>query len=270
MQPTHQHASTEQAVRPMHTRFGMEALEDMINMGRAMSGSPAPAASQPHADVPAAHAATVHQQPPAQQTYPMTAASQPSHGRISLTDSKKIKLDSDGLVAFETRTAETVKAQQPAAASRQQQGSGHACIPQLSHWGPRLLDPGSDSDPHRPSGDVMAGLTLQVEDDRTRVMPSLLNSSASAGATPSPQYQGSTGRAPLWGSPMLSHDSRSWAPHSSSPKQTPHSPPATARRFSCGRGQVSLPACTLAPAFAQLPCRLFQDNPDTVKSLCAL
>ena len=239
-------------------------------MGRAMSGSPAPAASQPRAHVPAAHAATIHQQPPAQQSNPMPAASQPSHRRISVTESKKIRLDGDGLVAFETRTAEAVTAQQPTAAPRQQQGSGHASTQQLSHWGPALLDPGSHSIPHRSSGDVMAGLTLQVEDDRTRVMPSLLNSSASAGATPSPQYQGSAGRAPLWGSPMLSHDSRSWPPHDGSPQQTPHSAPATARRCSSGPGQVSVHACRLGPAFAQQPCRLFHDIPDTVERLCAL
>ena len=233
--PTHQHPSAEQAARPTHT---MEALEDMINMGRAMSGSPAPAASQPHVHVPAAHAAAVHQQPPAQQSHLMTAAPHPSHGQISLTESKKINLDSDGLVAFET--SRTVTAQQPAAAPRQQQGSGRASTSELTHQGPGVRDPGSHSDPQRPSGDVMVGLGLQVEEDRARVMPWVLNSSASAAATPSPQHQGNTGRAPLWGSPMLSHDGRSWAPHSSSPQQTPHSAPAAARRFSSGRGQVSL------------------------------
>lgn len=234
MQSTHQHANAEQAVRPTHTRFGMEALEDMINMGRAMSGSPAPVASQPNAHVPAAHAAAVHQQPLAQQSHPMTAVSQPNHGRISLTESKKIKLDSNGLVALET--SRTVTAQQPAAVPRQQQGSGHASTPELTHWRPGLHDPGSETNPYRPSGGGLAGSRLQVEDDRTRV---LLNSSASAAATPLPQYQSATGRAPLCRSPTLSHDSCSWAPHSSS-KQTSHSAPATARRFSYGQGQVGL------------------------------
>ena len=237
MQPTHQHPSAEQTVRPTHTRFGMEALEDMINMGRAMSGSAAHAASQHHAHVPAAQAAAIHQQPPAQQSHPTTAASQPSHGRLSLTESKKIKHDRDGLIALET--SRTVTTQQPAAAPRQLQSSGHASSSELTHQGPGLRDPGSASDPHRPSGDIMAGLELQVEDNRARVVPQALNSSASAAAATSPQYQGNNGRASLWGSPMLSHDSRSWPLHSSSPQHTPRSAPATARRFSSGRGQVS-------------------------------
>ena len=243
----------------------MDALEDMMSMGRAMSGSPAPAASQPHAHVPARHAAAVHQQPLAQQSHPMTAASQPSHGRSSLTESRKLKLDSDGLVAFET--SRTVTVQQPAAVPRQQQGFGHASTPELTHWGPGLRDPGSRSNLHRPSGDDMAGPRLQFENNRTDVMPSLLNSSGSAGAI---QSQSSSHRAPLRESPMLSHDSHSRGPHSSSPQQTPHGAPATARRFSSGRGQVNLQACTLASEFAQQPCRLFQGIGDTVIWLCAL
>lgn len=240
MQPTHQHASTEQARKPTHTKFGMEALEDMIQMGRAMSNAPAPVPSQPHAHVPAAYAGLVHQQPPAQQTHHANAVSQASHGRISVTESKKIMLDSNGLIALETST--TLTAQQPAAAPRQHQEPG------LTSFPPGLRRPGSGSLFSGPSGDILAGLQLQVEDDRAQVTPSILTSSASASVTPSPQYQGNTGRAPLWGSPMLTRDNLGPAPHSSNPHQTLHS---TTRRFSSGRGQVSLQACTLV-SFALL------------------
>lgn len=233
-QPTQQHASAEQAARPTYTKVGMEALEDMIQMGRAMSNAPAPA-SQPHAHVPAAYAGPAHQQPPAQQSHHATAASQSSHGRISVTESKKIKLDSNGLVAVETST--TVTAQQPAAAPRQHQEPG------LTSFPPGLCRPRSGSLFSGPSGDILAGLRLQVEDDRAQVTPSVLTSSASATATPSSQYQGSAGQVQLWTSPMLPHDNHGLASNSRTPQQTPHS---ASRRFSSGRGQVSLQVCTFA------------------------
>lgn len=233
-QPQYQHASTEQAERPSHTKFGMEALEDMIQMGRALSNAPAPA-SQPHAHAPAAYAGAAHQHPSAQQSVHAAAVSHASHGRISVTESKKIKLDSNGLVALETST--TLTAQQPAAAPRQHQEPG------LTSFPPGLRRPGSGTLFSGPSRHNLAGLRLQVEDDRAQVTTSMLTSSASATATPSPQYQGSTGRAPLRGFPMLTNDSLGRAPHSSNPHQTPHS---ATRRFSSGRGQVSLQACTLA------------------------
>ena len=253
MQPTHQHASAGQVVKPTHTRFGMEALEDMITMGRTMSDSSAPAASDSHHHVAAAHAAAVHQQPPTQHSHHMTAASQPGRTHIRLTETKKIKLDSDGLIAVET--SRTVTAQQ-SASRHQQDSSGLVAMSDLTYPGLAMRHLGSNFDSPRPSGDVMAGLTPGT----AVVMPSLLHSSAAAAAaTPSPQFQGIAEGVPNWGPPMMSYDSRSWTPHSSSsssPQLTPHSAPPSARRFTSGQGQVSLQACSTSLAWLlHLPCK---------------
>lgn len=240
---SYQHYSAEQAARPTHTRFSMDASDNMINIGRGLPTA-SPAASHPHTYAPAAHAAAVPQLQPALQSSQVAAYTQPVHAHISVTETKKIKLDRDGLVAVQ--------------ASRNVRTAVHpefvAPPPGLTRGGFDLRNLKPDCDPLGPSGrSVITGPALLVEENRALATPALLNSSGVAAATPALQYQGTPARAPQWAPPVL-------PPNSSScqlPQHTPQRMLQNTQRFGSGRGRVSQQACTycVAAASARQPCK---------------
>lgn len=235
VQPPYRHHSAERIARPTHTSFGMNALgEDMATIRRGLPGL-SPAATHPLAPAPAAHAASpVHQLPPAEQSQCMAAATRPARGHISLTETKKIKLDREGLVAVEASRTVTLTS---AAALRHHPDADLAAMPPgLTRRGPELRPPGLDCNVPGPSGNALAGLALRVEEDRALAASWALNSS---GVAPAPQFQGVSERAPLWGPPILPPNRSSPQP----PQQTPHSMPSSAQRSSSGRGRVRQQAC---------------------------
>ena len=191
MQPSHQPYSAEQSVKSTHVRFGRDALENMINMGRAMPSASAPASQS---DVPAAHAAAVHQLPAPQQSHHVAASVGSSNARISAVEGKKIKLDSDGMNAIESSRA--VSAQLPAVAQRHQPDFGSAPAPDLGQQ--QLHVQGPEGDFQLPSGSAFGGTMLHVEEDRKPVTPSLLTGSAATSTADAQKHQDFVHRAPRW------------------------------------------------------------------------
>ncbi|KAL3144097.1 hypothetical protein ABBQ32_003887 [Trebouxia sp. C0010 RCD-2024] len=233
---SYQHYSAEQVARPTHTRFGMDASDNMLNISRGLPTA-SPAASHPHMYAPAAHAAAVPQLQPALQSPQVAADTQPVHAHISMTETKKIKLDRDGLVA--------VQASRIVTSAVQPECDRVAPPPGLTRGGFDLRTLKPDCDPLGPAGRcVMTGPTLRVEESKAMATPALLNSSGVAAAMPALQYQGTPARAPGWGPSML-------PPNSSSPQfpqETPQRMLPHTQRFGSGRGRVGMDLGQLAIA----------------------
>ena len=108
MQPVHQSPRpvAAQASHTVHTRFGHNALEDMISMGRASVAAPMPLhPNTPFSSaVPSANAAAGLRYPPGlllpQQGFEANSAAKVACGN-NMHSVKKVKLDSNGLIAVE-------------------------------------------------------------------------------------------------------------------------------------------------------------------------
>lgn len=225
MQPSHQPHSAEQSVKPTHIRFGMDALENMIDMGRAM---PSASAAASRAGMPAAYAAAAHQLPAPQQSHhPIAAPVASVNARINVVESKKIKLDSDGLIAMESSRA--VSAELPAAAQRCPPDLGSAPASDFAQQSFSLQSQRLKGDFASPSGSALGGTALHVEEDRNPVTPSLLTGSAARSTAYPQERQDFVDRASRW-VPLPA------TPGGSSSAQ--HQGFVDGRRLSSGRGQV--------------------------------
>ena len=127
MQPVHQSSrpAAAQASHTVHTRFGQDALEDMIR-GRAGMAAPMPLHSNPPAGsiAPSANAAAGLIYPPGlqlpQQGFEATSAAGVTTGS-NVHGTKKVKLDSNGLIAVEHN--KSVTAERPVHLQLQLQGA---------------------------------------------------------------------------------------------------------------------------------------------------
>ncbi|DBA77493.1 TPA: Protein angel 1, variant 2 [Trebouxia sp. C0004] len=220
MQPMHQSPRpvVAQASHTVHTRFGRHALEDMISMGRASVAAPMPLHPNTpvSSTVPSTNAAAGVRYPPGlhlpQQEFEATSASRVTTGS-NMHSIKKVKLDSNGLIAVEH--SNNVTAEQPVHPQLQLQSpaavlSADAAQFQQQGLPPLRLAPASaevcgvaqhqqqgspHSFPQAPSTEVLGGLMLQVQEDRRPMSPLL--QSAARSVPPPPHYQPCVDRAPL-------------------------------------------------------------------------
>ena len=220
MQPVHQSPRpvAAQASHTVHTRFGRDALEDMISMGRASVATPMPLhpSTPVSSAVPSANAAAGFRYPPGlqlpQQAFEANSAARVTSGS-NVHSIKKVKLDSNGLIALEH--SNSVTAEQPVHSQPQLQSPAamlSADAAQLQQQGlpaARLAPPAAEvlvaaqhqqqrppsSFPQAPSTGALGGLMLQVQEDRRPMSPLL--QSAARGVPPPPHYQPCVDRAPL-------------------------------------------------------------------------
>ncbi|DBA95369.1 TPA: hypothetical protein ACH3X3_013249 [Trebouxia sp. C0006] len=254
MQPGHQspRPAAAQASHTVHTRFGRDALEDMISMGRANVATPMPLhpSTPVSSAVPSANAAAGFRYPPGlqlpQQAFEANSAARVTSGS-NVHSVKKVKLDSNGLNAVEHCNNAT--AAQPAHPQLHPQLQSPAAMlsadaAQLQQQGlpaSRLAQPAAEvlgaaqhqqqrpppSFPQAPPTEVLGSLMLQVQEDRRPVSPLL--QSAARGVPPPPHYQPCVDRAPLR-VPRLAA-----APDCGNTNWTPYKAAPSTRRMSSGQ-----------------------------------
>lgn len=254
MQPAHQspRPAAAQASHTVHTRFGRDALEDMISMGRADVATPMPLhpSTPVSSAVPSANAAAGFRYPPGlqlpQQAFEANSAARVTSGS-NVHSVKKVKLDSNGLNAVEHCNNAT--AAQPAHPQLHPQLQSPAAMlsadaAQLQQQGlpaSRLAQPAAEvlgaaqhqqqrpppSFPQAPPTEVLGSLMLQVQEDRRPVSPLL--QSAARGVPPPPHYQPCVDRAPLR-VPRLAA-----APDCGNTNWTPYKAAPSTRRMSSGQ-----------------------------------
>ncbi len=243
MQPMHQSPRpvVTQASHAVETRFGRHALEDMISMGRASMAAPMPL--HPNTPVtsavPSANTAAGPRYPPglqlSQQGFEANSAARVTSGN-NMHSVKKVKLDSNGLIAVEH--SNHVTAEQPAHPQPQLQSpaamlSAHAAQSQQQGLpASRLAPPAAEvlgaaqhqqqrpppSFPQAPSTEALGGLMLQVQEDRRPISPLL--QSAARGVPPPPHYQPCVDRAPLRVSGLAAAPdcgNTNWTPYKAAP-----------------------------------------------------
>ena len=252
MQPVHQSPRpvAAQASHTVHTRFGRHALEDMISMGRASVAAPMPLHPNTpvSATIPSTNAAAGLRYPPGlqlpQQELEATSAARVTSGS-NMHSIKKVKLDSNGLIAVEH--SKNVTAEQAVQPQSQLQSpaamlsAGAAQIQQQGLSASKLAPPSAEvlgaaqhqqqgpphSSPQAPSTEVLGGLVLHVQEDRRPISPLL--QSAARGVPPPPHYQPCVDRAPLR-VPRLAA-----APDCGNSNRTPYKAAPSIRRMSSGQ-----------------------------------
>ena len=250
MQPVQQPSShaKQQATQAVSTKYGRDALEDKIRMGSTNMGRPASSIpdSLVNARTSLASAEAGPCCPPGlpltQQRHQLAQGTSASNAEVLVHSTKKVKLDSNGLIAVEHSMA--VLPEQPVPPQQQpvppqlqpvppqlQQPDGTMALPAgaAQHWQQQHL-PVSMGAP--PPAEGLGGLMLHVQEDRTPISPSQLFQSAARGVPPPPHYQPRVDRAPLRiPRPGTAPDcgNSSWTPY----KQAPNHRHMSSRRGVC-------------------------------------
>lgn len=210
MQPYPTHAA-QQALQAINAKVGRDALENMIDMGRAMHV--VPIVSTPvSANMPPANAAAGALPLPTQQGREVALDNRADSGHMYLQSIKKVKLDSNGLIAVDRSTTVTTKQPLlPPQPTLNTMRLGSAQQGSYTQQSPGLTPS---------TGVALSGLTLHVHEDKTPISPSQLFKSAAQGVPPSPHYQPCVDRAPLR-VPCLSSapdcGNSDWAPYKEAP-----------------------------------------------------
>ena len=285
MQPVHQSPRpvVAQASHTVHTRFGRHALEDMISMGRASVAAPMPLHPNTPVSsaVPSANAAADPRYPPGlqlpQQGFEATSAAGVTSGS-NVHSMKKVKLDSNGLIAVEH--SNYVTAEQPVHPQSQLQSPAAmlsvdaAQFQQQGLPASRLAPPAAEvlgaaqhqqqgpphSFPQAPSTELLGGLMLPLQEDRRPISPLL--QSAARGVPPPPHYQPCVDRAPLR-VPRLAA-----APDCGNTNWTPYKAAPSTRRLSSGQRVSMCMQHLLQVASAACKSSAWQCNATQCSSYC--